>query len=103
MVRVFPLVRTGQPEWSVHKWSVPFLRSGSTNSWRNVSAILKKFEELVYNQTFKLENSIAEMGSTNSWKNISAILKKFEELVLYNQAFKLENSITELTFLAGQF
>lgn len=61
MVRVFPLVRTGQPEWSVRKWSVPFSRSGSANSWRNVSAILKKCEELVYNLAFKLENSITEL------------------------------------------
>ena len=48
---------------SVRKWSAPFLRSGSTNSSKfhnqiNVSAILKKFEELAYNQTFKLENSV---------------------------------------------
>ena len=47
-------------------WGAPFLMSGSTNysklhNQRNVSAVLKKFEELAYNQAFKLENFIREM------------------------------------------
>ena len=57
--RRFPLVRTGRQKQSVRKWNALFLRSRSINTstelhnQRNVSAILKKLEELAFNQAFK--------------------------------------------------
>ena len=78
----FHLWELGQPERSVRKWSASFLRSESTNTsklhnQRNVSAILKKLEELAYNQAFKLENSVREMtGLAGQLWQMECVLSK---------------------------